>query len=449
MPRMQFGLSAFKRARGDLPELPVVNMFAEASQTETTGVVLQSRPALVDRVANMGAGPVKCLFKGNGVLDGALYGVSAGALYRETVSLGAIDGSGFASMAGYEDYLFACAGASIWTYDGATLSTIAFPDGANVIKVLVGSGRLIALRSDTEKFYYSDPLAATIGALNFATAENQPDRLRDMIFIKDALVLGGAETVELWPNTNDDVLPFQPLEGAVWKVGVKNTGAMCNYGTTFAVVTSNNQIVLGDQDGVISNAGLEAEIEASANAYLFTFLIDGSEFLALRLDSGVWIFNRRSQAFSTFETYGLDDWTPQCFVSGVFGSSVNGKTYSFSGHVDEGGVLERRFRAGFPVNGGEVTINNIMVRCNTGGTPYLSGDYTDPDIEMRLSYDGGKTWEEWLGNTLGPQGGYGLKVMWSGLGIAYNPGLLAEFRVTAPVDFRVSDVLINEPYGAM
>ena len=39
--RMQFGLSAFTRSRGDLPELPVVNMFAEQAPTEEGGVVLQ------------------------------------------------------------------------------------------------------------------------------------------------------------------------------------------------------------------------------------------------------------------------------------------------------------------------------------------------------------------------------------------------------------------------
>ena len=105
--RMQFGLSAFTRSRGDLPELPVVNMFAEQAPTEEGGVVLQSRPGLVDRAAGMGAGPVQALFKADGALDGALYGMSGSNLYRETVSLGALDGSGFASMAGYEDYLFA------------------------------------------------------------------------------------------------------------------------------------------------------------------------------------------------------------------------------------------------------------------------------------------------------------------------------------------------------
>ena len=445
--RMQFGLSAFTRARGDLPDLPVVNMFAEQAPTEEGGVVLQSRPGLVDRAADMGAGPVKALFKADGVLDGALYGMSGANLYREAVSIGALDGSGFASMAGYEDYLFANSGASVWSYDGVTLAALSFPDGANVKKILVGASRLICLRADTQTFYWSTALSTTVGALDFAAAENQPDRLRDMLFIKDALILGGAETVEFWPNTNDAELPFQPLEGAVWRVGVKNTGAMCLYGTTFAVVTSENRVVLGDQDNVVSTPGLEALIEASANAYLFPFLIDGSEMLCIRLDSGTWMFNRRSGTISTLETWEGQGWTPSCFDGGVFGSSIDGATYSFSAHLDEGGVMERRFRAGFPLNGGGIPIDSISLRCNVGQTTYLTGTYSNPAVEMRLSRDGGKTWGEWRGRTLGVQGDYRKTVRWNNCGMASHPGLLAEFRVTAPVDWRVSDVLLNEKRG--
>jgi len=62
--RLQFGLTAQERARGDLPELPVINMFAEEAPTEETGIVLQSRPGLLDRVEDMGAGPVQAPVQG-------------------------------------------------------------------------------------------------------------------------------------------------------------------------------------------------------------------------------------------------------------------------------------------------------------------------------------------------------------------------------------------------
>jgi hypothetical protein len=447
--RMQYGLSSFQRSRGDLPELVVLNMFAEEAPTEEGGVILQSRPALVDRSADMGSGPIRALFQGDGVLDSGLYGVSGSNLYRATTSLGAVTGTGPFSLAGYEDNLFVAGGAGISIWNGTTLSALSFPDGANVIKVLVAAGRLIAIRADTEKFYWSEPLATTVTALNFATAENQPDRLRDALFMDDILVLAGAETTEFWPNTSDSDLPFQPLEGRVFEVGVKNTGALCRYGTTFAMVTNQNHVIISDQDNIVSQPGLDALIAASTSAFLYTFLIDGTEFLALRIDAGTWVYNRRSGTFSTFETYGLGDWTPSCHANGVFGSSVDGKTYAFSGYLDQGTVLERRFRAGMPINGGGMMIDNIMLRCNVGGTGYLTGDYTDPIIEMRLSRNAGKTWGEWKARTLGEQGEYRKKVRWSALGMASAPGLFAEFRVTAPVDFRVAEVLVNEPLGGV
>lgn len=450
MPRMQFGLTAFQRARGDLPELPVINFFAEEAPTEETGVVLQSRPGLSDRGADMGAGPVTGLFKADGVLDGALYGVSGGHFYEGASDMGAIDGSGPVSMAGYENLLFSTAGAGLWGYDGTTLAEIAFPDDANVAKVVVGASRLIAIRKDTEQFYWSNVLSGTIDGLSFASAENQPDRLRDALFIDGILLLFGAETVEFWPAGTDADTPFTPLQGRVFERGIRATGCATKFGSTFAWVTDNNQVCLSDPENIISKPGLEALIEASSAVSLWTFYLEGTEFLALRIDAGTWVFSLRSRLWSQFASYGESNWVPQCFAGGVFGSSVDGKTLEWGdAHQDLGGVLERRFRAGFPLNSGGLTINNTVLRCNVGQTPFLSGDYAEPQIEMRRSLNAGQTWGNWRAVGLGEQGQYRKKVQWTACGMAGQPAWLAEFRLTDPVPLRVSDVLINEPFGGI
>ncbi len=250
--RMQFGLSSFVRAEGDLPELPVINMYAEAAPTEETGVVLQSRKGLDDRSANMGAGPVDTLFQRDGVLSGALFGISANTLYQATTSRGAVVGAGPWSIAGYELALFAAGGSSLYYWNGAALATVSFPDSASVSKVAVGASRLLCIRADTQKFYWSDSLATDIDALDFASAESQPDKLRDILFIDDTAILFGAETVEFWPNTGDADLPFQPLEGRVFEKGIRATGCATIFGTTFAWVTDHNEVCLGDADAVIS-----------------------------------------------------------------------------------------------------------------------------------------------------------------------------------------------------
>lgn len=442
---LQFGLSSYKRSRGDLAELPVINLFVEQSPVDGK-VILQSRPGLADRSANMGAGPVEQVFMRDGVLSGALFGVSAGNLYQGTISKGAIDGTGPVSIAGYEDQLFIAAGGSLWGYDGTTLAVVPFPDSANVSKVLVGASRAICIRADTEKFYWSDVLSTTIGALSFATAESQPDRLKDALFLDDTLILFGTETVEFWPNTGDPDLPFQPLEGRVFEKGIRATGCATEWNGTFAWVGSDNAVyVNGQAPTPISDAGLNERIAASTECRLFAFHLEGKDYLCLRIDGQTHAFG---DTWNELKSYGHDNWIPQCFSGGVFGSSVDGKTLEWSAdNLDLGGVLERRFRGGFPLNSGGVAIENIILRTNPGNTPYVVGDYVEPAVEMRLSRDAGKTWGEWRAKSLGAQGDYRKRVQWRNCGLASQPGLLVEFRVTDPVDWRVSNVLVNEPAG--
>lgn len=444
--KIQFGLSSYKRGRGGLPELPVINMFAEEAPTEEGQVALQSRPGLSDRSASMGAGPVRQLFQRDLVLSSALFGVAGQTLYRDTTALGSIDGTGHTSMAGYETDLFVTRGKGLWRWNGTALTQVAFPDSADVTACTIGGSRLVAIRKDTGKFYWSTALGTTIGALDFATAENAPDRALDLLFIDDILLVFGKETVEFWPNTGDADLPFQPLEGRVIEKGIKATGCATAIGSSFAWVTNENTVCLGDENNVISNEGLQKRIAESETCRLFTFLIDGVEFLALRLDTETQVWSSRSKLWSEFTSYGETNWLPQCYAGGAFGLT-DGRTAEWGGADDFGGVVERRFRGGFPINGGGLPIANVGLRCNVGQTTYLSGTYADPSVEMRLSRDAGRTFGEWRSASLGAQGEYRTKVQWRACGMASQPGFVAEWRVTAPIDFRVSGAFINEVYG--
>ena len=132
----------------------------------------------------------------------------------------------------------------------------------------------------------------------------------------------------------------------------------------------------------------------------------------------------------------------------MFGSAYDGKTLAWSdGYEELGGVLERRFRAGLPINGGGIEIANVRLRTNPGQTPFLSGDYAPGTVEMRVSRDAGQTFGNWRGVSLGGQGNYRTRVEWRAVGLASYPGFLAEFRVTDPVPFRLSGVFANEPTG--
>lgn len=446
MPRIPLGLSAFERTEGDLPQTPVINLYAEQAPTEEAGVALQSRPGLSDRSADMGTN-IEALFKQDGVLSGALFGVSGGNLYSGTTSLGSVSGSGPVSITGNEIGVVVTAGGTPRYYNGTTLADITFPDSANVVKVIDGASRFIFLREGTGKFYWTPALAATVDALAFATAESAPDAVLDGVFISDMLVLGGGETTEFWQNTGNSDLPFQPLEASAIPRGVKATGCMVIWDSTFAMVGNDNTVRVGQGQTRISNPGLEEKIAASSSVRLWTFQLEGQEFLALRLDSATYVFGNTNNLWSEFQSYGQTNWLPRAYAGGVFGCS-NGKTAEWGCDRADfaGGTHERRFRFGtWDIKG---VISSVQVECNPGTTDTLVGENANPELEIRQSLDHGKTWQDWQPVSLGPQGDYSRTIEKRGWGMGKRgKGRLFEARVTKPTDFRVSAVKVNGARG--
>lgn len=448
MPAIEFATSSYDRGRGGLPPMPVVNMVLEQAPTEKTGKMLQSRMAMVATGNSYGDGPIAAVMIKDGVFGGSQFTVSDGTLYQDATPLGTIPGTGPTSIAGNDGGVMAASGGTLRYYNGTVLADVAFPDSASVSRVISGAGRFIALRADTGKFYWTPVLGSTIDALDFATAENQPDSVRDALFMDDILVLFGAETVEFWPNTNDPDLPFTPLEGRIIEKGIRATGCATSIGSTFAWVTNEHQVCLSDENNIISNNGLQERIEASASVSLFSFVMGGNEYLCLQLDAETQVYQPRTGAWSEWQSHGQDRWAVSCFSGGVLGSDIDGRTFAFGdGHVDLGGPMSRIWTAGMPINAGGTRISNIMTRVNVGQTPFLTGDYDDPSIEMRMSRDGGMTWGEWRARSLGRQGKYRVDVQWRGCGMASRPSLLVQFRVTDPVDIRTSGASVNEPGG--
>lgn len=213
-------------------------------------------------------------------------------------------------------------------------------------------------------------------------------------------------------------------------------------------MTNEHNVCLSDENTIVSGAGLQARIEASVSCSLFTILIDGTEYLALRIDGETQVYNPRTGMWSEFVSYGYGNWIAQCAAGPIMGAAEGGKTLVWGvDHLDLGGVLERRFRAGVNINGTGFTAHRLQLRVNVGQTPYLTGSYAEPQVEVRLSPDAGQTWDDWEATDLGAQGDYRALPEWRALGLASYPGFFAEFRCTDPVPFRVSDVLLNENYG--
>lgn len=453
MPDLFYGTGAYRRDRGSLPDLPVLNMIVEKSPAAKRGFILQSRPGMIE-AGEVGTGPIYGMYQRSGAIGGNRYAVSGASLYKDTTALGTIAGTGAVSFAASPYNLLLTRGETLYAYDGTTLAAQVVPDVDDtpqpVRAVAHLAGYEIALIAGTNKFNFRLANATEWDGLDYANAENEPDELIDVQVIDDILVLLGSESVEFWPKTGDATIPFRPMDGRVFEKGVIDTGCATRFDNTMAWIGNEGVIyVSANVPTRISDAGIEERIEKSTTYALFSYFFEGTEYLALRLSQGTWIFSAASKEWSEFGSHGRANWRAQSVIQGpIFGDDETGKLWAFGAdHVDGGGVLERRFRAALSIEGGAASVNNLRMSCNPGSTRDLNDEYSNPVIEMRRSRDGGRRWSEYRPSRLGTQGDYRQRVEWRALGMFDDPGAIFEFRLTDPVDLRISNIAANEPTG--
>lgn len=451
MPRINYGAQAYRRDNGNLPELRLINMFLERAPSSQGGIILLSRKGLEEH-SSLDTGPVQAVFQEDGVFGGDVFSVAGNVLYRGTEAIGTITVNGPVFIAASASELAVCGSGPLYRYDGSTLVAVTFPDGASVTKVVFHDGLFLAARLNTQKWYFSAVLDAdTWDALDFGSAESSPDNILDMAVSNDTMWLFGSNSTEPHANTGDADLPYQRFEQRIFPKGVKATGTVVALDNTLYCVTSDGLASrLGETLERISDNGIEERIAQSETISCFGFVFEGHSFYCIRLDAGTFAFDVSTQQWCEFQSDGSNFRGRCACMSGttaILGGDNDGTLWTFGGYLDGDDALTRLFTAGAHIDGGTLIVDNFMVEANVGWTEQLSGQGSDPVIEVRFSRDGGATWGDWRPVSLGAQGRYRNKAELRRCGMFDFPGMLAEVRNADPVPFRVSGVLINEAGG--
>jgi hypothetical protein len=444
------------------------NMFVEGSRTEPGGVLLVGRPELQNYfLADWeAASPTNAVFQDDNIVGGDIVLLIGESLYVDGVDKGTVPGGLTvqlmeASIAGNSNGVIVTAKEDMKFWDGTTFRAVTFPDSADVLKVLEHGHRFIALRKDTHRYYWTEPGTSAINgsgdlvfdALDFASAENEPDELRDALMFRDQLVLGGAKTIEMHGVTGNDDLPWAPTLGSTIPHGVYSTGAMCLFNGSFAWVDESGIVFIFDGSGGtrISTTSIELIISANVWAGLDSFTFDGHEFLRLRAwGTADFLYDAETGEWSEWETDGgAFNGGRSMLLEGinlVFGAGDTGSLYALSRSAADGGTIEDGVThivpTGIAINGGQLRIDNILLRSTAG---------LSTTAEMRFSRDRGVNWSAW--RTAATSADFVLERMrwaWRALGMADYPGILFEFRFAnndTLSPFYVSGAEYNVPMG--
>jgi hypothetical protein len=435
-----FGLGNFGKSR-NVSSQKRTNLYAEIHQDGEKGsLTLYPTPGLTTFV-NFGASPSRGIWK----KDDVLYVVNRATLWKVTNDGTMTNIGTLATSAGRVDItdngtqIIIVDGVNGYIYNTSTLAfaQITDPDwpGANTVTFL--NGYFVVQKPNTGQFYCSalyDGLSWN--ALDFATAESNPDNLVRVIADNGQIILLGPDTTEFWSDSGALDFPFARVGAAAIEWGLAARWSLCKFMDSIIFLRKNRlgavQVctLSGYNAQPVSNPEMDyifSQYAAVSDASGFAYMISGHPFYQINFPTAgeSWVYDGLSKEWHKAES---SDSRQQSLVTDY----ENGKLYRFEDGVltDDGQTIAREFISRHQSTGNYSFLSKLWLEMEAGvGT--LTGQGSDPQLMMQYSKDGGHTWSNEVWVDIGEMGQYGTRAVFNRLGRGRD--WLFKFRVTDPV----------------
>jgi hypothetical protein len=475
--RIPFFTDAFSRAFG-FPATVPVNMIAEETPLREerpfvpfVGLreIHYSRPALVTG-SNLGAGPIRGVFRAPPIHGGGLFLVSGQGAYNVATGAGCgpIPGVDRVRWAASEHQLVLVANGTAYLFDGAVFNPIVNASLPPVSDVAWLAGRFVYMAVGTDQFWYSEiDDAANETGLDFATAEAAPDPNVAVSILNDEVVVFGTQSVEFWSVTQDPAAPFQPNIGRGFQRGCASRDSIVFADNSLFWVGDNLVVYrVGNAPARISSSSIEDKLRQCPAPGQITGLaltFEGHEFYVLNVPGvGTYAYDISrvgTQAQAYGDSYQRGEWQEwqswgQTTFRGQVAVMMNGVafvgdnatndlwTMRVGVYSDANGPFTRMASAFIKIEEGQPRCQNLVLH-GLVGQGLATGQGSNPLVEMRWSDDQGRTFTDWRAATLGRGGAYRVRAFWQRLGLLRAPGRLVQVRVSDPVNVVFSHLELN------
>lgn len=293
----------------------------------------------------------------------------------------------------------------------------------------------------------------TLDALDFATAESNPDGLLRVLYDHGELVLLGTSTIEFWSNTGGQDFPYSNQRGSTLQFGLAAKYSLVQYNDSIAGLMKNSmgqvQIMLmrGHAISAISSQEVDALINndqiypAVADATAFGHMLGGHPMLQISFPSAMksWNFDQSTQLWSEMES-GLDGGRHRAEIQADYLNKTrvtdysNGNVYTLDANVytDNGMPIAREIITKTMTIGQNqrIAVHRIGIDCQTGNG-LENGQGSTPQVMMQISKDSGRTWGNEIWATSGKIGEYLTRLFWTRCGSSRF--WTFKWRITDPV----------------
>jgi hypothetical protein len=398
-----------------------------------------------------------------------LYFVNGNNLYRLDVDaddnfsytiLGAVTGTGTVSMADNGTQLMILVpGGDGFIYDESSGSPfLKILDGDFVTngapQIVVFIDGYFVCTTDSKKFISS---ALNDGlnwdALDFGTAEADPDIIRSAFVFQNQLFIFGSETIEVFQNIGGSGFPFQRIQGFIIPKGITSPFSVAATTNSFifvgAGVNESPAIWLFSGNGVqkVSTTAIDNVLAGLTTAQMalvtsVSYADSGAYFSAFALPDTDFYYDSISSRWHERRSFnsGLTTGSRVAFMAQAYGRVVVGDV--IDGRIGEldldlyteyGNTIFRRITGQpFSNQSNSFSIPSLELTMEAG-----VGDATTVNPEVRMRYsDDGRTYSNELSRKIGKIGEYFKRTIWRRLGRVPRFRTF-EFTVTDPVKATV------------
>jgi hypothetical protein len=317
---------------------------------------------------------------------------------------------------------------SLGTESPLEATSVSFYNGLSIC-----AGKIEGKQSNT--FFWSDGYDnATWNALSYASAEGFADPISCVKKSAQNIWFFGIRSFEVWGWTGAKDLPFQRLNGSMGNIGAATPAAVVEIGEQIAFLgsgaigTRKAYITDGFVPKAISTPALEEEwttYKAFDDAIAWAYTHEGFTFYVCTwlTDNATWVYCLETGQWHNRATRGASDdsYNRWRVVQGAYaydkmycGDLEGTRIYQLSSDVytEDGVQIVRRRRGPHMTKGqGKVKYNSITIACETGmGDPYGQG--SQPQLMLKYSNDGGRTFGTELWKTTGRLGEYKTRLKW-------------------------------------
>ncbi len=398
------------------------------------------------------SGEVKQINRGSWNLGGVPYFVNGDGLYRlesdlsTVTSLGDISGSGRVAMADNGTQLCIVVPSEsagdpstgyIFTSDPDTLTTISDPDfkanGEPQYPAFIDG--FFVFTTDSKKFIISalnDGLS--YNALDFGTAEADPDDIVAPVVFRNQLFIGGSETLEAFQNIGGADFPFQRA-GLFIEKGVKAPFSIVNSNDTFMFIGGGKNespaiwALQGNTAVKTSTTAIDSILQRFTSeeideSFAWSYAQKGAYFVGFSLPTTTLVIDtitgrwheRKSQITDGRGAVDTIRSRINSLVSAygkvLVGDSQDGRIGSLDPDIytEYGNNIIRRVATQpFQNNMKSFSVPSIELTMEAG---VGNSDVPDPKVRMERSRDGGKTFSFSRTRDIGRIGEYTRRTIW-------------------------------------